>query len=145
MKPGLNLQERKSAALAIFQNVSSAFEQFQAVHPTSNSSFEPADLPSNMLNFYRHVEGITEQQIRDIIEPVSIDQSLEVFEQYPCTFASDEYKNRTFSPVRFESPYTSDDFGIPSILNTITPLQVKSANDFGNADLILLEQDIISN
>ena len=41
-------------------------------------------------------------------------------------------------------PFTSDDFGIPNILNTITPLQVQSTNDFGRANLILLEQDIIS-
>lgn len=145
VKPGLSLAERKYAALAIMQNVSTAFELFQSVHPTSASSFEPADLPSNMLSFYRHVEGLTQQQILDAIEPVSIEQSLEVLGLFPCTFSSDEYKNRTFEPVRFESPYTSGDFGVPDILNTIEPFEVSPLTEFGNANLILFEQDIISN
>lgn len=142
VRPGLNLEQRKSVALAILQNVSTAFESFQSVHPTSNSSFEPADLPSNMINFYRHVEGLTNQQILNVIEPVSIEQSLEVFRLYPCTFASDEYKNRTFGPLRFESPYTSANFGIPNILNTIKPFEIKTVKHFGSANLILLEQKI---
>lgn len=145
VSPDLTLEERKSVALAILQNVSTAFELLQSIHPTSTSSFEPADLPSNMLNFYRHVEGLTEEQISAAIEPVSIEQAIEVLRLHPCTFTSDEYKNRSFEPIRFESPYTSQNFGIPDILNTIVPFVVSPATDFGNADLILLEQDIISN
>ncbi len=144
VKPGLSFAQRKSVALAILQDVSLAFESLQSLHPTSTSSFEPADLPSNMLSFYRHVEGYTEQQIRNIIETVSVNQSLEVFRLYPCTFVDKKYKNKTFKPVRFESPYTSSDFGVPNVFNTVQPLTIKSIKEFGTADLILFQQDIIS-
>ena len=98
-----------------------------------------------MLNFYRNVEGFTEQQIRNEIETVSIAESLEVFRLFPCTFADKKNKNKKFKPVRFESPYTSADFGAPDIFNTIQPFIIKPASSFGNGDLILWEQDIISN
>jgi len=144
VKPDLSFEERKSVALAIFQNVSMAFELLQSVHPTSGSSFEPADLPSNMIGFYMNVQGVTEDEILDAIEPVGDEKSLEVFRLYPCTFTSPKYKSKTFDPVYFESPYTSKDFGIPDILNTIKPMEIKTVEDFGNADLIFFEQDIIS-
>jgi hypothetical protein len=145
LKPGLNIEQRKSVALAIFQDVSIAFESLQSLHPTSTSSFSPEDLPSNMISFYRNVEGYSESYIRDTIETVSVAESLSVFRLYPCTFADKQYKNKTFTPKRFESPYTSGDVGIPSIFNTIQPFVIKTIRDFGNADLILWSQDIISN
>ncbi|CAA0183155.1 exported hypothetical protein [Tenacibaculum maritimum] len=145
VRPGLTLEQRKSVALAIFQDVSIAFESLQSLHPTSTSSFSPEDLPSNMLSFYRHVEELTDQQILNVIETVGIEESLRVIRLYPCTFADKRFKNKTFEPVRFESPYTSGDVGIPTIFNSIQPFEIKPASSFGNADLILWEQDIISN
>ena len=144
VKQGLNLKQRKSVALAIFQDVSMAFESLQNLHPTSTSSFSPEDLPSNMLSFYKHVEGINRTQIENVIEPVSVDESLEVFRSKPCTFAEKKYKNYTFEPKRFDSPYTSVNFGVPDILNTIKPFEIKTIKDFGKGILILWTQDIIS-
>ncbi len=39
---------------------------------------------------------------------------------------------------------TTRDFGVPDILNTIEPFEISLLADFGNANLILLEQDIMS-
>jgi hypothetical protein len=52
---------------------------------------------------------------------------------------------RTFAPVRFDSPYTSNNFGVPNEFKTIQPFEIKGVKDFRKADLILLEQDIIGN
>ncbi len=143
VKEGLSLDERKSIALAIFQDVSNAFETFQNVHPISESSYSPEDLPSNMLSFYRIVEGISENEIRKLIQPLSSEKSLEVYRSYPGTFTKERYKNRSFKPRYFDTPYTSSSFGIPDKLNTIKPATIKSYKEFGQANLILLEQDLI--
>lgn len=143
VKQGLNLDERKSVALAIFQDVSMAFEQFQGMHPTSGSSFEPADLPSNMLSFYRTVEGISESEIKEMIKPVLPEQAIEVYRSYQGTFTKRKYKNRSFTPRYFNTPYTSSSFGVPDRLNTIKPASISSMKDFGKAKLILIEQDFI--
>lgn len=120
-----------------------AFEQMQALHPTSGSSFEPADLPSNMLSFYRTVEGISVSEIKEMINPVSPEQAIEVYRSYPGTFTERRYKNRSFTPRYFDSPYTSSSFGVPERLNTIKPTPISSIRDFGKAKLILFDQDII--
>ena len=143
VKAGLNLEERKSVALAIFQDVSMAFEQMQGLHPTSGSSFEPADLPSNMISFYRTVEGMSRVEIEAVTKPVSPEESLEVYRAYPGTFTDSRYKNKSFQPKYFDSPYTSSSFGVPDILNTIQPLSIKAYKDLGKAKLIFLEQDLI--
>ncbi|TRX60189.1 toxin [Fulvivirga sp. M361] len=143
VKPNLSIEERKSIALAIFQDVSMAFEQLQGIHPTSGSSFEPADLPSNMLSFYRNVEGLSKDEIKEMIQPLSPKQSLEVYRSYPGTFTDSQYKNRSFEPRYFDTPYTSSNFGVPDKLNTIKPASISSVRDFGTANLILFDQDMI--
>lgn len=143
VKPGLSLEERKSVALSIFQDVSMRFEALQGLHPTSGSSFEPADLPSNMISFYRTVEGYTESQLSKILDFVEPSQAIEVYNAYPGTFTDKKYKNYSFSPKRFESKYTSENFGIPSELNTIKPMNIGTMWDFGKSNLLFREEDII--
>ena len=142
VKPGLSFEERKSVALAIFQDVSKAFEHMQGL-AGSDSSFEPSDLPSNMLSFYRAVEGISENEIRELIQPLSPEQSLDVYRSYPGTFSDSQYKNYSFEPRHFDTPYTSKEFGIPDRLNTIQPASISTMKEFGTANLILFDQDMI--
>ncbi|MDX9749569.1 MAG: hypothetical protein RBT71_00610, partial [Flavobacteriales bacterium] len=52
VKYDLSISDREKIAMAIMQDVSMEFEQLQALHPTSGSSFEPADLVSNILGLY---------------------------------------------------------------------------------------------
>ncbi|NEN24156.1 RHS repeat-associated core domain-containing protein [Cryomorpha ignava] len=146
VKEGLNLDERKSVALAIFQDVSMAFESFQAVGALvgrGDSSFSPEDLPSNMLSFYRTIEGMERSEVEAMTKPVSPEQAIDVYRSYPGTFTDSQYKNRSFNPRYFDTPYTSSNFGVPDRLNTIKPASISSTRDFGKANLILLDQDLI--
>ena len=125
IKSGLSLDDKKSVALAIFQDMSVGFERFQGMIPPSrHSSFEPSDLPSNMLNFYMNVNGLNEDQIMSLIKPVSPISALMVYRQYPGTFSSLAYKNYTFKPVFFESVYTPVPYAIPKEFEQITPVEI---------------------
>lgn len=144
LKPNLSLSERKSIALAIVQDVTIRFESLQSLHPTSGSSFEPADLPSNMLNFYRNVDGISKNEIEELIGFTTPKQSIEVYRMYPGTFTDKKYKHYKFSPPKhFASPYTSDNFGTPDRLNTIIPAKISTMKDFGKENFIFIEEDMI--
>ena len=52
VRSGLTTQQKREVAVAIFQEISKEFENMQGLAPWSGSSFEPADLPSNMLGLY---------------------------------------------------------------------------------------------
>jgi len=123
VKYGLTVQEKESIALAIFQEVSMEFEDFQKVGVLigrGDSSFEPADLVSNLIGFYHHVKNISKSEIYKIISKLNIQQSLEIYKQYPGTFHKEEYKNRKFTPRFFPNKYSKNPV-FPSLFQTIQP------------------------
>lgn len=109
VKYGLNNSQKEQVALSIFQEVSMEFEQKQAwgvVIGRGDSSFEPADLVSNLLGFYNAVRPeLTESKIMELCKPLTSGQSLEVFREYPGTFTEKKYKNRKFTPLFFPNKY----------------------------------------
>ncbi|MBN8641151.1 MAG: hypothetical protein J0L86_04995 [Flavobacteriales bacterium] len=134
---GLSLEEKKSVALTIFQDVSFQFEKLQSLHPTSSSSFEPADLPSNMLNFYRIVQsGMNTTKIKNLIQPLDAITSLIIYRSYPGTFTDKKFKNLSFTPLFFKTNFTLNNFSIPKELKSIKPAE-KGKN------LFLVDEDII--
>ena len=61
---GLSLKQKKSVALAIFMEVSDNFEEMQARWPFSwgtNSGNSEEDRPSNLIGFYRALNGLTKE------------------------------------------------------------------------------------
>ena len=107
IKYGLPLDEKERIALTIFQEVSMEFEQFQSWHLTSGSSFEPADLVSNLLGFYSVVRPklTKEYIIETLCKPVGIDKSIKIYKKYPGTFTISKYKNKKFTPRFFDNEY----------------------------------------
>jgi hypothetical protein len=129
VKNGLSQQEKKEIALRIFEEVSVAFETLQGFAFWSGSSFEPADLPSNILGFYMAVEPeLTKEKIIKLIEPLTPNQSLDVYRQYDGTFTEDKYKNRSFTPVSFPNKYAPNKVQIPAHLKSIKQTQVSEKN-----------------
>ncbi len=109
VKIGLSGSDMIDVAVHILKEVSLAFEALQGMAFWSGSSFEPADLPSNMLGLYRAIfPTMTQAYIELLIEPLTPAQSLEVYRQYPGTFTSSEYKNHSFSPKFFENKFSPD-------------------------------------
>lgn len=120
VKYGLSNGQALSVAMGIFQEVSIEFEHLQRLASWSGSSFEPADLPSNLLGFYASAGiGLSKDRIMNLIQPVDKATSLMIYRMYPGTFTSDKYKNHTFSPIYFPNPYTTECPEIPLILQSI--------------------------
>ncbi len=128
IKSGLSLEQKEQAALSIFQQVSFEFEYLQLLGYAigrGDSAFEPADLPSNMLGFYMAVKPeLTKDKIMSLIEPLSAQESLEIFnnhsDMFSHLFEKLKYKNTSFSPIYFNNKY-SDSISVPNELNSIVP------------------------
>jgi RHS repeat-associated protein len=124
LKNGISIEDKERIAMAIFQEVSSKFENLQKYAFWSSSSFEPADLPSNILSFYSAVRPeLTKEKILDLIQPLTMEQSLEVYKNYPGTFTDKQYKNKTFNPVFFPNEYSAENPQVPSELQEIQPAE----------------------
>ena len=107
VKYGLSLKTKEQIALSIFQEVSLEFEQLQSLHPTSGSSFEPADLVSNILGFYSVIRPkLTKNYILDnLCKQLGTDKSAKIYKKYPGTFTISKYKNKKFTPRFFDNEY----------------------------------------
>ncbi|MDX1903429.1 MAG: hypothetical protein SFU27_04665 [Thermonemataceae bacterium] len=108
---GLSLLKKEAIALSIFQEVSLEFEELQAngvIIGRGDSSFEPADLVSNILGFYLAVDNnLSIDKLFRLAKTLTPEQSLEIYNKYPDTFTSQKYKNRKFSPIYFENLFCS--------------------------------------
>ncbi len=83
VKNGLTRSQQESVALAIFQDITVAFETLQSGLPysvASSSGFSEEDLTSNLLLFYRVVKGFDESKIRSLCGTVGKDDSLSVWD-----------------------------------------------------------------
>ena len=108
VKYGLNKAVKKQIALAIFQEVSMAYESMQKINIFSSSSFEPSDLVSNILSFYFFVENYTKESIFALCNKRSREESLAIYKLYPETFTDEKYKNRKFTPRFFPNKYCTE-------------------------------------
>lgn len=124
VQAGLPLARKEAIAMAIFQEVSLEFEQAQAAGALigrGDSSFEPADLVSNLLGFYSTLRpDLTPERILDLCGKLSVPQSLEILRLYPGTFSDEKYKNRKFTPRFFPNPYCSNP-QFPAVFQSIQP------------------------
>ncbi len=122
VKYNLTTKQKESVALSIFQEVSKEFEEFQGWAFWSGSSFEPADLPSNMLSFYSAIRPrLTEEKIMLLVEPLTKEQSIEVYREYPGTFTDSKHKNKTFTPKFFPNKYSPKNPVVPKELQEVIP------------------------
>jgi Protein of unknown function (DUF4056) len=124
----LTVDEQRSIALAIFMDVSIAFEGFQSSWPynwVTDSGFSMEDLVSNLLGFYRalhpHIDYITP------LEPVSKEQSLRIWDEYG---AVGHNKNTTFKPTFYPDPLMQCGIAatgrLPHAVDTIKPAAFSS-------------------
>jgi hypothetical protein len=135
VKYGLNLYEKKQIALAILQEVSLKYESMQALQPGGTSSFEPSDLVSNLLSFYFFVEGYKKDEIFKLCAKRSKEESLAIYKQYPQTFSSAEYKNKTFLPIFLKNKYCTI-AKFPEKFQKLTPA-IKKDKSFRDWDDLL--------
>ena len=127
IRKGLLPNEKKSVALAIFLEVTHAFESMQGSGiqslKTSASSFSLEDLPSNILGFYRAVAPGPDY-IRECV-PVSKKASLAIWDSYGAVGSQ---KNQSTTKIKLfpcsecgttrKAPEFVD---FPPFLSTITP------------------------
>jgi hypothetical protein len=96
---GLTKSQKESVALAIFQDVSIKFEQFQydnneIVFWKTNSGFSEEDLPSDLILFYRVLKGYSQANIKKMCSLLTTAQSLAVWDE-----TVHNIENRSFIPV----------------------------------------------
>lgn len=92
---------KQKIALAIFMEVSTAFEGMQSSFPYSlatDSGFSQEDLPSNLIGLYIALGLVTKQQAMAECRPTSKTTSLAMWDRYGAVGA-DRNKNRSFDPV----------------------------------------------
>ncbi|WP_038162376.1 RHS repeat-associated core domain-containing protein [Verrucomicrobium sp. BvORR106] len=94
---GLDESGKKSAALSIWKDVSVRFEGSQS-RMGQSSGFSEEDLPSNLIGFYRTVQGMSQLTIRLMCRAIGKDKSLELWDD---TYGVDGQlgKNHTFKPI----------------------------------------------
>ncbi|MDD3005440.1 hypothetical protein [Flavobacterium sp.] len=109
---GLDVEVKEKIALSILQEVSIAFEELQSYGSLigrGDSSFEPADLVSNLLGFYSVIRpSLSESKIFELAKRFSTKDSLNLFDQYPDTFTNIKYKNKKFTPIFFPNKKCSN-------------------------------------
>lgn len=79
----LTREQKESVALTIFLDVSRSFEEHQgSTDYLHGSSYHEEDLFSNVIGFYRAVRGLDKEYVRDKLQPVGEEKSLEIYKQY---------------------------------------------------------------
>jgi hypothetical protein len=119
-------EEQKSIALAIFMDVSLAFEELQAnwfFRHITDSGYSVEDLISNLIGFYRAVNPGTDY-IKSC-NPVSKQQALATWDTYGPVGSM---KNRNFTPILYPNPLKVcgiAQYGrLPQWLDTIKPAMI---------------------
>lgn len=98
VRHNLSLSEMKSVALAIFMEVSLAFEAHQEFFPKfiTDSGFSQEDLVSNLIGFHIAVGSISKAEVLSIAKPVSKETALAIWDRHG---AVGKNKNRGFKPL----------------------------------------------
>lgn len=98
----LTVQEQRSIALAIFMDVSIAFEGMQAnwfYSLATDSGYSVEDLVSDLIGFYRVIYPAVDYVA--LCKPVSKDKALAIWDTYGPVGS---WKNKTFEPMLFPDP-----------------------------------------
>lgn len=118
-----SVDEQKSIALAIFLDVSIAFEALQSnwfFKHVTNSGYSVEDLVSNLISFYRAVHPSIDYVAK--CQPVSREQALAVWDTFG---AVGDRKNYSTNPVLFPNPLMEcglpKEGKLPPELDTIRP------------------------
>jgi hypothetical protein len=111
----LNLEQRRSVALAIFLEVSMAFERLQASFPYAaftDSGFSCEDLVSNLVGFYRAVkpQGSIVDYI-EICEPVSLEAARKVWDTFGAVGLN---KNNAAGPFVYPCSECGESWACPA-------------------------------
>lgn len=146
VKFGLPTPIRERVAMTIMQEVSMEFERFQSlgvVIGKGDSSFEPADLVSNMLGLYSVLRPkLTEKNIlENICKQMSVDKSIKVYKKYPGTFSLSKYKNEKFTPRFFDNEFCKKPV-FPKEFQEITPFPKDDDNFRDWIDLLDIHNGI---
>jgi hypothetical protein len=104
----LDLKTKKQIALAILQDVSKKFETLQIggfLLGDGSSSFEVADLVSNVLGYYSLIEKIDKTAILNKCGNLNPSESLAIYKAYPTIWDQYNlsYRNTGFSPIFFNT------------------------------------------
>ncbi|WP_233979807.1 hypothetical protein [Pectobacterium versatile] len=123
IKKGVSRSEQFSIALAMMMAVAPRFEGFQDGFPFNfftESGFSAEDLVSDLLGFYRVVDGI---HYFSELKPISRDEALKRWDFYGSIGA---FKNKSFRPLLFPDPELNPNgqpyFGVlPAFMTRIKP------------------------
>lgn len=119
VKYSLPIQTKKEIALAIFMEVSHAFESLQsktALITRSDSGYSVEDLVSNLVSFYSEVmPGVDYMKL---CEPVSKEASKKVWQQFGPVGS---IKNKSFQPIFFDCDECNSKGPFPKQLQLIRP------------------------
>lgn len=118
VKYGLTVEQKKSVALAIFQEISRQFESMQGLAFWSDSSFSQEDLVSNIIGFYSAVQGVPFERYMALCKQVTVKASLEVFD---TSGSPGSMKNKTFEPIFHECTECAAKGPFPSEFKAIQP------------------------
>jgi hypothetical protein len=112
---GLSNVDKEAVALAIFRQVSYAFEQYQGSR-FLDSSFSAEDLVSNLLGFY----GVLRPKLdlMSMCRPVSRAESLRIWDE---NGAVGKTKNKKWEPVFYECKECTGKPTFPKELQSIKP------------------------
>ncbi|MCU1787392.1 hypothetical protein CUU54_00785 [Pectobacterium polaris] len=123
IKKGVSRSEQFSIALAMMMKVAYRFEGLQGAFPFSlmtDSGFSGEDLVSDLLGFYRAVDGM---HYFSELKPISRDEALKRWDFYGPIGA---FKNQSFRPLIFPNPEKTPNarpyLGVlPAFMTTIKP------------------------
>lgn len=123
IKKGLNIEEKKSVALAIFLDISEHFETIQGNWfwgKLTDSSFSAEDLVSNLIGFYRAIEP--EKPFLQICEPVSKKEALRIWDTYGAVGSNKNYRTTPYIyPLDESKNHGPMSSSLPPAFNTIQP------------------------
>jgi hypothetical protein len=123
IKKGVSRSEQFSIALAMMKKVAYRFEGLQGAFPFSlmtDSGFSGEDLVSDLLGFYRAVDGM---HYFSELKPISRDEALKRWDFYGPIGA---FKNQSFRPLIFPDPEKTPNARpylgfLPAFMTTIKP------------------------
>lgn len=129
----MSFSDKKSVALAIFLDVSHAFESMQSRRPfrwVTDSGYSAEDLVSNLIGFYRAINP--QVPYIQLCQPVSKDLALQIWDKYGAVGSNKNYTTKPFiypvPPPQILHPLPIAQRGpmcgiLPPELNTIKPAE----------------------
>jgi hypothetical protein len=124
IRKGLPVTRKKEIALRIFMEVSLGFETMQGSWPFSwltDSDFSAEDLVSNLIGFYRAVEGYAWTQVVSACKQTSTKTALQIYDAHFTNGIEARKVNEFFKPLLFPCDECPEPNEFPNILTRIRP------------------------